>query len=491
MSNCNVTFWKDTDDSKGTGKYTNYDGPTSVSDLNQVQWQGGTGDDMKDDISWVDTASQAWVRIYSKANYLGRTLLIGPDSHVNLKTTLDEDGSDDMNDTVESFVIYDHKPDINTSAVVSNFTALYPGSTRGRMDNLYENEFYAQDSEYRVYDPTVYLQGDTVQFTLKLDHVQAESDDHAQVTFSMDLGGAFVDKIQVTYDMSDAAQVPDWVIKLVDKAIDVTADAAKVLADGAEIVVTDGVGVVATVETDKLIDYTAEALTFCVDHLNTVLKATFKWQDDGGTMNFPAVVSHGIARLVLAYYQELFGTDSNRKMGFDANGFLRAFGKSSWSSGKNNPYVDFSQSSHPYRAFYPDNSFLYAHGGAVSSVNVTAVTNDQKDDHLILQCTYAPDGSLFSVAGGIDIFLTRDVSNYQAPTSGVVAYNGSRQMVHILDGTVTVIHYNSLVDAYRDLMTSALNGTASTFSLTLTDQQKALVDASVTVLNAITGAITH
>src|SRR5690606_40765201 len=80
MSNCNVTFYKDTDDNKGTGAHKNYDGPQSVADLSKVLWVGTTFDnDMKDDISWIDTSTQTWVRVYSKANFQGRTALIGPD----------------------------------------------------------------------------------------------------------------------------------------------------------------------------------------------------------------------------------------------------------------------------------------------------------------------------------------------------------------------------------------------------------------------------
>ncbi|HEU4454280.1 MAG TPA: hypothetical protein VFR81_14525 [Longimicrobium sp.] len=491
MSNCNVTFWKDTDDTQGTGHYKNYDGPQNVPDLNEVQWHGETRDDMKDDISWVDTSSQTWVRLFSKANYSGRTLLIGPNQHVNLKYTNDENDEDDMNDTVESFQLYDHKPDVDAVQVNSNFVALYPGSVRGRLNNLYNSEWYAQDSKYRVYDPTIILYADKIAFTINLDHVQAEGDDHAVVTFSMDYKGDFVDHIQVSYDMANAAQIPDWAIKLIDGAIDLADDAAKLIADGAEIVITDGVGVVATVETNKLIDYTAKALTFCIDHLNTVLKAIFKFQDDGGTMYFSAIVSHAIARQVLAYYEELYGADTNSKMSFDTSAFLRSLGASQWGpSDKHNPYVEFSQDSHPYRAFYPDNTFLYARGGAVSSVKVTAVTNNQKDDHLTLQCTYDPHGNLFSVAGGVDLFLLRVPSGYTAPTSGVITYNASRQMVHITpDGTVTTIHYDSIEAAYADIMASTLSSAASTYGIDLTSQQRSLVDASSRVLSAITGAI--
>lgn len=490
MSNCNVTFWTDTDDKKGTGDYKNYTSPTNESDLNEVLWTNESRDDMKNDISWVDTNSQSWVRLYTEPNYAGRTLLVGPDSHLNLKVTKDDQGSDDMNDAVQSFQIFDHKPDVDTVQIAANLRALYPGSQYGTLHELYNSTWYTQDSQYRIYDPEMVLNQDGIDFTAKLDHVQGEHDDHAVLTFSMDLRGGFVDRIQVTYDMADAAQVPEWVIRITDGIIDASADAAKVIADGAEIVVSDGVGVVATVETDEIIDYTAEALTFCIDHLNTVLKAIFTFQDNGGTMYFSAVVSHAIARLVQAYYQELYGPDGNAKMGFNESAFLSALGASKWvSGGKHNEYVEFTQGSHPYRAFKPDNSFLYAHGGAVSSVCLGAVTDDAKDDHLTLQATYAPDGSLFSVAGAIDIFLPREVDGYQAPASGVITRNSGGEMVRIVDGTVTVIHYDSLTAAYSDLMASALTSTASTFDLDISDQQRTLVNASITVLNGMTNAI--
>src|SRR3546814_7115617 len=83
---------------------------------------------------------------------------------------------------------------------------------------------------------------------MDLDHIQAEQDDHAVLSFSMDLNGGFVEKIQVTYDIAGATQVPEWAIKLIDGAIEVAKYGPMAIADGAVIVLTDGVGVVATVE---------------------------------------------------------------------------------------------------------------------------------------------------------------------------------------------------------------------------------------------------
>lgn len=488
MSNCTVTFYKDKDYS---GKSRTFTGAQKVPDFNDVQWSDDSNmDDMKDDASSIKTGSEAWVRVYSKADYQGRTVLIEPNSSYNLKNITDDNNEDDMDDTIQSFQMYDHKPDVNTTNIINNFIALYPNSIHSRKDNLYNSEFYAQDSNYRIYDPIIELTDSKASFTINLDHIQAEKDDHATVTFAMDFQGNYTDQIQVTYEMQDASQIPDWLIKIIDGAIDVAADAAKIIADGAEIVLTDGVGVVATVETDKLIDYTAKAITFCVDHLNTVLNAVFTYQDDGGTMNFPAVVSHSIARLVLAYYEELYGPDTNVIEAFNDTAFLNSIGVDSWNTSKHNPYVEFSKNGYDYRSYCPDNTFYYAQGGSLSSVKIDAITDNQKDDHLIMQTVFDPSGRLFSIVGSIDLFSRNHDDDYTAPASGVLTYNDQGQMIHIAqDKTITTVNYATLEDAYSDKMSQALTDTASTFDIDVTDQQKNLVDASLSVLAAIEAGI--
>lgn len=493
MSNCNVTFYKGTDGKKGTDGYKNYDGPQTVADLSKVLWENTTFDnDMKDDISWVDTGSQTWVRVYSKANFQGRTALIGPNQHISMKTLRDENDEGDMDDTIESFQLYDHKPDVNTSNIIANLLKLYPGSQHSKKNNRYETEWYTQDSQYRIYDPSIELNGNKVSFTMDMDHIQAEQDDHAVVTFSMDLNGGFVDQIKVTYDIASATQIPEWAIKLIDGAIDVAKYGAIAIADGATIALTDGIGVVAVVEVNKLIKYTATALTFCVDHLNIVLGAVFKFQDDGGTTNFPAVVSHGIARLVLAYYQELYGPDINDAMGFNEQRFFNTLGTESWQHTKHNPFVEFSESVYLYRSYYPDVTFFYARGGVLSSVKIDAITDNSMDDHLVLQAMFDPQGKLFSVAGSIDIFSVKNLSDYTAPASGVFAYNAEGKIIHIDQGGENVMEvqgYDSLEAAYADSLKRALRKTGDEYQIKVTDRQITMVDASVSVLKAMNAAI--
>lgn len=496
MSNCNLTFYKKTDGKKGTDGYKNYDGPQAVADLSKVLWDGITSNnDMKDDISWVDTGSQAWVRVYSKANFQGRTALIGPDQHVNMKTFRDENDEDDMDDTIESFQLYDHKPDVNTSTIINNLLALYPGSVRSRKNNRYETEWYAQDSQYRIYDPSIQLSGNTLSFSMDLDHIQLEQDDHAVITFSMDLNGGFLDQINVTYDIADATQVPEWAIKLIDGTIEAAKYGAMAIADGAVIVLTDGVGVVATVEINRLIKYTAEALTFCVDHLNIVLGAVFKLQGDGGTANFPAIVSHGIARLILAYYQELYGPDPHDALGFNEQRFLNTLDKNPWQYTKHNPFVEFSENAYSYRSYYPDNTFFYAKGGALSTVKIDAITNNRIDDHLVLQAVFDPYGKLFAVAGCIDIFSVKNnTSDYTMPASGVFAYNAEGTMIHVFQGgeEVTEVQgYDSLETAFADSLRSALRQAGDEYDIKLTNQQITMIDASIRVLKAMGEAIAN
>ncbi|WP_298513299.1 hypothetical protein [uncultured Kordia sp.] len=486
MSNCTVTFYKDKDYS---GKNRTFTEAQKVSDLNDVNWDDDSNrDDMKDDASSIETGSQAWIRVFSKENYQGRTVLIGPNSSYNLKDLKDDNNEDDMDDTIASFQLYDHEPAVNTTNITNNFIALYPNGVHTKKDDLYNSEVYAQDSSFRVYDPIIILDGSKVAFTINLDHIQGEQDDHATVTFAMDFNGNFTDQIQVTYEIQEATQVPDWLIKIIDGAIDVAADAAKLLADGAEIILTDGVGVVATVDTNKLIDYTAKAISFCVDHINTVLSAVFTLQDDGGTMYFPAMVSHSIARLVLAYYQELYV--ENETLTFDGTKFLNSLGGSSWNNSKHNAYVEFSVNGYPYRSYYPDSSFYDNQFGMLSSVKIDAVTDNEKDDHLIMQSTYDLNGNLFSVVGSIDLFSRDHDDDYEAPTSGVLTYNDQGEMMHITkDGKITKVLCDSLEEAYEKKMIMALRYTAKKYDIELTQQQIGLVTASSSVLAATEAGI--
>ncbi|MFK7786439.1 MAG: hypothetical protein AB8B56_15065 [Crocinitomicaceae bacterium] len=499
---CNVTFWKDKDFS---GHNKNYDGPIDITDTNDIHWTDHSSDDMKDDISSIQTDGSAWVQIYSSTDHGGRTTLIGPNSNVNLDEVYDDEQGKDMDDTIQSFEIFDNLP-LNITAVINNFIALYPGATSGHNSDYKDYlDIYSQDSEYWVYYPEIDITGNVVAFTVNLSHRQSETDDQATLTFSMNGDGRFVDSIKVSYTMAEATQIPDWMITIIDDAIEVASVGAMAIADGAEIVLTDGVGVVATVETDELIEDIADALTFCVDHLNAVLNAVFKLQDDGGAMNFAAVVSQCISRTVLAYYQELFGPDENTVYWRSSDRFLDSLSQnssltdvdSSWNTSKHTQYVTFTydDTDDEYRSYLPDASFFYAKGGSVLSTKIDYVDSLSKDDHLISQAIFDPKGELFALIGNIDLYDGSSDDDYKAPTSGVLTYNADSEMIHITkddDGndTITVLtDESSLESAYASMLSASLTATGSDFDITISQQQSQLIDVSLAVISAMKTSI--
>src|SRR5690606_18998534 len=150
------------------------------------------------------------------------------------------------------------------------------------------------------------------------------------------------------------------------------------------------------------------------------------------------------------------------------------------------------ENGYSYRSYYPDNTFFYARGGALSSVKIDAITDNRMDDHLVMQAIFDPHGKLFAVAGCIDIFSVKNISNYTAPASGVFAYNADGKIIHVTQGgehVTEVQGYTSLEEAYADELKNALRRTGTDYGINITNGQTSLVDASVKALAAMNAAI--
>src|SRR5690606_38951845 len=115
--------------------------------------------------------------------------------------------------------------------------------------------------------------------------------------------------------------------------------------------------------------------------------------------------------------------------------------------------TEFEEKGYSYRSYYPDNTFFYARGGALSSVKIDAIEDNRIDDHLVMQAIFDPHGKLFAVAGCFDIFAVKNISDYTAPASGVFAYNAEGKIIHVTQGGEKVSEvqgYGSLEAAYAD-----------------------------------------
>ena len=211
-------------------------------------------------------------------------------------------------------------------------------------------------------------------------------------------------------------------------------------------------------------------------------------------MYFPAAVSQCIARSILAYYQELFGQDTNPIQKFNETNFLTTIGVQNWNTSKHNPYAEFDlelvkhsiPESYTYRSYYPDYTFLYAQGGAIISAKVDAVTDYRKDDHLTLQVTFDPKGRLFSIIGSIDLFDRIHDKGYTPPTSGLLTYNDQGQIIRVSQGGKQIFGYDSLINAYIDQFRNSLE---QTHTDRITVQQTGLIEASLKVVAAIEAAL--
>lgn len=492
-ANCYVDFWENKEkDGSHDGGHHRFDGPLDVSDLSNNYWDGenqNTFNEMDDSISSLSTGSQAWVKLFSQHNYGGSTYLVQPNTNIPDLSTIS------MDNTIVSFQLFDAQP-IDVNNVLQNFLNLYPGSNYLTKLEGQCIEFYAQDAHYRIYYPTITQSGNTVSFEINIDHDRGGgTDDHATVNFAIDTAGKFNGQITVSYDMSDGAyHVPQFILDLIDDGIDDLAEEIAVYLDGAEIVLTDGVGFELVIPTDAFIYGAAELLTTCVNHTNDLIDYLFGLTDDGGTMYFQCIVGQAIARLSTAYYQELFYGANTDLLSFNENAFLNQFGQTSWQTDKNNPYVNFSNNGSSYRSYFPDNTFCYSKAGLVSSVKIDAINDNAKDDHLIMFAVFDPTGKLFSVQGGIDIYGAPDDSddtdNYTAPNSGIIAYNNQGQIVQITNkSTVTVLNYDSLEDAYKAKMQAALSNVQYVDTSNFSDALNNVVNASCEVLDAIKAAI--
>ena len=489
--NCTVEFWEDSD-RKGDNR--TFSGPTSVSQMSKEHYDGtsGTFNEMDDSVNSLSTGSQAWVTLYSDNNFTGSSVSYGPNSNI------DDLGS--MKNNMASFKLFDAAP-VDIQKVQNNFFALYPGSTDLRDPNSMVLEglnYYQQDASYTVYVPTITQDpvSGNVSFSVNMEHHNTLGErDRATAAFSMDNKGNFLTSISVTYDMGNGAyQVPNWMIKIIDAGIDEAEDAAIEFADGAEIVLTAGVGTELVIPTDILIMGAADVLTAAVDHINNVITKLFGLSDNGGTMYFASSISHAIARLMYSYYQER-GAASSPLVSFDQAGFQRALG-TTWddSEHKSNPCMLFSNGGSTYRCYYPDNTSGYNRSGLLSSVKIDAVNDNDQDDHLILLATFDPQGHLFSVQGSIDICGAPDDSddddNYVAPASGTLAYDKNKNIILVTKDTSTVLTgYSNLTDAYRDKMQTALNNVQYVDHGNFSAALKNLVNASVFVVQSIDTAV--
>lgn len=486
-TNCYVDFWKD---HNFKGKTRHFNGPDNESDLSDHHWDGESGffNELDDAIKSLKTGSRAWIKVYSRSDYKGDMRLIGPNSNIgNL-------GDIGMDHTIASFKLFDYKP-LDENQVLSNFLDLYPDATRTSNFGSPALQFYSQDTHYRIYYPTVEQSDQTVSFSMKLDHmIGGGGDDHATVSFSMDLDGNFVDQIEVNYDLSSGAfHVPKWVLKFINKGIDKAAEEAIAYLDGAEIAFTMGLGTELVIPTDILILAGAEALTAGVNHTNDVIDYLFALGDNGGTLYLSSIVTHAISRLIFAYFQQRYEQNSGPLLTFDKEKFANFF-NDSWDKDLHNDAFTFHVDGNGFRIYVPDSTPGYSKAGMIVSAKADAINSMSKDDYLSVQCAFDPAGNLLSVQGSIDIWGAPDDSSdkedYVGPSSGIITRDKDGKMMKITKGNhKTLSGYDNLESAWLGEITASLQGNSYVNQDKFSDALNDLPNAGLKIIQAMVASI--
>ncbi|HKQ07793.1 MAG TPA: hypothetical protein VJ464_21885 [Blastocatellia bacterium] len=133
-------------------------------------------------------------------------------------------------------------------------------------------QFASQDSNYRLYQPdTKPASNSGLLVYVKIDHIRgSEKDDHAQITLGFDKTGALISS-EPQIQLAQADDIPATVLKLT------SVTAAGALGPAAAAVV-------------QIVGQTYNALA---ERMAVIT-------DDGGRLNFPAVIAHTINKVACA-----------------------------------------------------------------------------------------------------------------------------------------------------------------------------------------------
>jgi len=168
------------------------------------------------------------------------------------------------------------------------FKSLYPGAKTDAKGNA-AIEYKSQDSEYRVYIPgkddkksTLKDEGGgKLRVTLSQDHnIKGSTDDHSSTYLLFDGSGGLIE-LSHDFQITDgsAFQIPSWIPKTLDIAVELLGAAGALETAGISEVVAQEV--------------VADINSFC-DTFNKIMGRLNKIGEDGGRLNFPAEICHNM-----------------------------------------------------------------------------------------------------------------------------------------------------------------------------------------------------
>ncbi|MDR3463153.1 MAG: hypothetical protein P4L76_12645 [Beijerinckiaceae bacterium] len=228
-----------------------------------------------------------------------------------------------------------------------HFVALYPSGVEAK--NGTAIEFKSQDANYRVYipgrpgSPSIIEQSSGgLTIALQQDHIIGlATDDHSttKLTFKQDGSPSQID-ISGGIDHGTPYEIPGVVTTVLDLTVE---------ALGA-IGALESAGISEAVAQEVVADITAAAEAF-----NVLSNFIFRFADDGGTLNFPAVIAHNINKTCTSVVTNPPRPPATTSVTIDANVFGDAMNNQS-----DFEVEDYNSSNHGW-AFKGGQAMEYKH----------------------------------------------------------------------------------------------------------------------------------
>ncbi len=262
-------------------------------------------------------------------------------------------------------------------------------------------DFTSADSNYRTKQPSWKANNDGTGIAngsgtavMEMDHVKTSStDDHATLTVDFWPSGK-VEAAGITWELGGLKKIPDWVEKLGAAAVGVTADLiAALLSDGA-----------ALVEYKDIYKEASDDVKLICDAWNYFANIVNNY-DDGGRLNFIAVVTHNLNKLCSSMKITPAPKAPGNTISFSLDEFSSGMGIS-WndSDHDHNAMVyeeTFDNDKSKYRTWKQDSSVFRGQAGIYVTTKVDHIRGDDYDDHIIIMMAFSSNGTLIAAQAAV------------------------------------------------------------------------------------------
>jgi hypothetical protein len=319
-------------------------------------------------------------------------------------------------------------------------------------------KFTVQDSEYRIYTPSVHVtnNGNLWTVQVKMDHIRGgDTDDHCTLNLWFQKDGAYTQP--PTADVSFSGDNWESAVNFVGQCVDVVLE----VTDGVEEVVSAGLGVVFAPETVGGSVALAVATDVATLAISTAIDVSFqltgklasyleKLTDDGGRAYFSDVIAHAFARLQCAFMDAATGK-KNPKLEFDFDNFKKAISMNHQTT-KNGKAVEYYTASDNYRSWKQDFTVSYNSQSMMISGKIDRIRNNDTDDHILIMVNCGSDGYVTSAQCSITM-EDRDVITVPA-----ITINSEGQLVQVNPAakTTTPSSENDIFNGFKKCIDQAL-----------------------------------